>query len=70
MDHDGLLTEFYTNKLSFGPALYYARDPVGQIAHRFQSMDVIEIGKSKKQYAKITFLIVCCISLSLSCYSS
>ncbi|WQF82203.1 Putative Acyl transferase domain superfamily, Condensation domain, ancestral KRAB domain, thiolase [Colletotrichum destructivum] len=44
MDHDGLLTEFYTNKLSFGPALYYARDLVAQIAHRFQSMDVLEIG--------------------------
>ncbi|KAI8165607.1 beta-ketoacyl synthase domain-containing protein [Colletotrichum sp. SAR 10_70] len=44
MDHDGWLTEFYTNKLSFAPALHYARDLVGQIAHRFQSMDVIEIG--------------------------
>lgn len=47
MDHDGLLTEFYTNKLSFGPALYYAQDLVSQIAHRFQSMDILEIGKQK-----------------------
>lgn len=44
MDHDGLLTEFYTNILSFGPALHYAQDLVSQIAHRFQSMDILEIG--------------------------
>lgn len=49
MDYDGLLTEFYTNKLSFGPALYYAQDLVAQIAHRFQSIDILEIGKWKSK---------------------
>ncbi|GAB1210906.1 hypothetical protein ATERTT37_000016 [Aspergillus terreus] len=44
LDHDGLLTEFYTNTLSFGPALHYARELVAQIAHRYQSMDILEIG--------------------------
>ncbi|GAB1197712.1 hypothetical protein APSETT444_007015 [Aspergillus pseudonomiae] len=44
MDHDGLLTEFYTNTLSFGPALHYAQELVAQIAHRYQSMDILEIG--------------------------
>jgi len=44
MDHDGLLTEFYTSTLTFGPPLLYAQDLVRQIAHRFQSMDILEIG--------------------------
>lgn len=44
MDHDGLLTEFYSNTLSFGPALQYAQELVSQIAHRFQSLDILEIG--------------------------
>jgi hybrid polyketide synthase/nonribosomal peptide synthetase ACE1 len=50
MDHDGLLTEFYSNTLSFGPALQYAQELVGQIAHRFQSLDILEIGKLQAIY--------------------
>lgn len=44
MDYDGLLTEFYANTMSFGPALHYAQELVNQIAHRFQNMDILEIG--------------------------
>lgn len=67
MDHDGLLTEFYTNKLSFGPALYYAQDLVSHIAHRFQSMEILEIGKQKnKPKATSVFTI---IKLLTSCFS-
>lgn len=61
MDHDGLLTEFYTNKLSFGPALYYTQDLVAQIAHRFQSMDILEIGKrrTKQKIGSILIVTIC-----------
>lgn len=54
MDHDGLLAEFYANKLSFGPAVNYARELVSQIAHRFPSMDILEIGESLKAITRRT----------------
>ncbi|KPA36513.1 polyketide synthase, partial [Fusarium langsethiae] len=44
MDHDGLLTEFYTNTRSFGPSLYYFQHLSSQIAHRHQNMDILEVG--------------------------
>ncbi|KAL0941432.1 beta-ketoacyl synthase domain-containing protein [Colletotrichum truncatum] len=44
MDHDGLLTEFYANPRSFGPSLSYFQDLSSQIAHRYQNMDILEIG--------------------------
>ncbi|RYP35294.1 hypothetical protein DL767_003882 [Monosporascus sp. MG133] len=44
MNQDGLLTEFYTSRLSTGPGWDYGKQIIGQIAHRFQSMDILEIG--------------------------
>ncbi|GKT71322.1 polyketide synthase [Colletotrichum tofieldiae] len=44
MNEDGLLTEFYTSRLSTGPGWGYGKQIVDQIAHRFQSMDILEIG--------------------------
>nr|XP_036578380.1 polyketide synthase [Colletotrichum truncatum]KAF6785623.1 polyketide synthase [Colletotrichum truncatum] len=44
MNEDGLLTEFYTSRLSTGPGWGYGKKIVDQIAHRFQSMDILEIG--------------------------
>jgi hypothetical protein len=46
MNEDGLLTEFYTSRLSTGPGWDYGKQIIGQIAHRFQSMDILEIGMS------------------------
>ncbi|OLN97460.1 Lovastatin nonaketide synthase 1 [Colletotrichum chlorophyti] len=44
MNQDGLLTEFYTSYLTSGPSWKYGQELVGQIAHRFQNMDILEIG--------------------------
>lgn len=41
---DNLLTEYYTSKLSIGPILLYAQKLVSQIAHRYPTMDILEIG--------------------------
>lgn len=46
MNRDGLFTEYYTNKLAFGSAIHVVQDLVSQIAHRYQSIDILEIGKS------------------------
>ncbi|KAI9163194.1 Lovastatin nonaketide synthase mokA [Paramyrothecium foliicola] len=44
MDHDGLLTEFYTSYLTSGPGWLYGQELVGQLCHRYQTMDILEIG--------------------------
>ncbi|KAK1974431.1 beta-ketoacyl synthase domain-containing protein [Colletotrichum cereale] len=44
MDENGLLTEFYTSYLTSGPTWEYGQELIGQIAHRFQNMDILEIG--------------------------
>ncbi|KAF4766473.1 hypothetical protein HAV15_010469 [Penicillium sp. str.  len=44
MNRDGLFTEYYTNKLAFGSAIHVVQDLVSQIAHRYQSIDILEIG--------------------------
>ncbi|OHE97136.1 beta-ketoacyl synthase domain-containing protein [Colletotrichum orchidophilum] len=44
MNENGLLTEFYTSYLTSGPTWEYGQLLVGQIAHRFQNMDILEIG--------------------------
>ncbi|KAK2008309.1 beta-ketoacyl synthase domain-containing protein [Colletotrichum eremochloae] len=44
MDHDGLLTEFYGSDSGFGPAYYYMQDALAPIMHRYQKMDILEIG--------------------------
>ncbi|KAF5026791.1 hypothetical protein F66182_1075 [Fusarium sp. NRRL 66182] len=44
MDENGLLTEFYTSYLTSGPTWEYGQLLVGQLAHRFQNMDILEIG--------------------------
>lgn len=44
MDENGLLTEFYTSYLTSGPTWEYGQLLIGQIAHRFQNMDILEIG--------------------------
>lgn len=46
MDHDGLLTEFYGGTMSYGYAYRYFQKLVEQIKHRYQNLDVLEIGKS------------------------
>ena len=43
MDHDGLLSEFY-GSVGFGPAYYYLQQALAPIMHRFQNMDILEIG--------------------------
>ncbi|KAI6343293.1 putative PKS/NRPS-like protein biosynthetic cluster [Pyricularia oryzae] len=44
MDENGLLTEFYTSYLTSGPTWEYGQHLIEQIAHRFQNMDILEIG--------------------------
>ncbi|KAI8627214.1 beta-ketoacyl synthase domain-containing protein [Xylariaceae sp. FL1651] len=44
MDHDGLLTEFYGSDSGFGPAYYYLQDAIAPITHRYQNMDILELG--------------------------
>ncbi|KAK1488186.1 beta-ketoacyl synthase domain-containing protein [Colletotrichum cuscutae] len=44
MDHDGLLTEFYTSYLTSGPGWLYGQELVSQLCHRYQTMDILEIG--------------------------
>ncbi|EFQ36481.1 beta-ketoacyl synthase domain-containing protein [Colletotrichum graminicola M1.001] len=48
MNENGLLTEFYTSYLTSGPTWEYGQHLVGQIAHRFQNMDILEIGISPR----------------------
>lgn len=45
MDHDGLLTEFYTSYLTSGPGWLYGQELVSQLCHRYQTMDILEIGE-------------------------
>ena len=54
MDHDGLLTEFYGSNSGFGPAYYYMQDAIAPITHRYQNMDILELGKG------ITLIILHC----------
>ncbi|KAK2020720.1 beta-ketoacyl synthase domain-containing protein, partial [Colletotrichum zoysiae] len=44
MDHDGLLTEFYGSSSGFGPSYYYMQEMLAPIMHRYQNMDILEIG--------------------------
>ncbi|OBT71831.1 Hybrid PKS-NRPS [Pseudogymnoascus sp. 05NY08] len=44
MDHDGLLTEFYGSTISYGHSYHYFQKLCAQINHRYQNMDVLEIG--------------------------
>ncbi len=44
MDHDGLLTEFYGSNSGFGPAYYYLQHCIAPLTHRYQNMDILEIG--------------------------
>lgn len=44
MDHDGLLTEFYGSDSGFGPAYYYLQHCIAPLTHRYQNMDILEIG--------------------------
>ncbi|TLS27255.1 hypothetical protein PpBr36_04254 [Pyricularia pennisetigena] len=44
MDENGLLTEFYTSYLTSGPTWEYGQHLIEQIGHRFQNMDILEIG--------------------------
>ncbi|KAI5274298.1 hypothetical protein E4T47_02663 [Aureobasidium subglaciale] len=44
MDHDGLLTEFYGSTISYGHSYHYFQKLCSQINHRYQNMDVLEIG--------------------------
>lgn len=44
MNEDGLLTEFYTSYLTSGPGWLYGQDLLDQICHRYQTMDILEIG--------------------------
>ena len=45
MDHDGLLTEFYGGTMSYGHSYNYYPIFLEQINHRYQNLDVLEIGK-------------------------
>lgn len=44
MDHDGLLTEFYSSTTTFGPQLLYLQEIIDKITHRYQCMDILEVG--------------------------
>lgn len=46
MDHDGLLSEFYGGTVSYGHSYNYYQTMLEQINHRFQNLDVLEIGQS------------------------
>lgn len=44
MNHDGLLAEFYEKCLGCPQAYHYLGKLVGQLTHRYQNMDILEIG--------------------------
>ncbi|KAL7910362.1 putative polyketide synthase [Trichoderma velutinum] len=44
LDRDGLLTEFYGATESYGVVYRYFADLIGQIVHRHQNMNILEIG--------------------------
>lgn len=44
MDDDGLLTQFYSSTTTFGPQLLYLQEIISKIAHRYQCMDILEVG--------------------------
>lgn len=44
MDHDGLLTEFYASHASFGSSLFDLQNLTSRIIHRYQRMNILEIG--------------------------
>ncbi|KAL7934338.1 putative polyketide synthase [Trichoderma chlorosporum] len=44
LDRDGLLTEFYGATESYGIVYRYFADLIGQIGHRHQNMNILEIG--------------------------
>ncbi|KIW95724.1 uncharacterized protein Z519_04309 [Cladophialophora bantiana CBS 173.52] len=44
LDHDGLLTEFYSGEVSYGQSYYYYQRMLEQITHRYPNMDVLEVG--------------------------
>jgi hypothetical protein len=44
LDHDGLLTEFYSGEVSYGQSYYYYQRLLEKITHRYPNMDVLEVG--------------------------
>ncbi|KIW31320.1 uncharacterized protein PV07_02977 [Cladophialophora immunda] len=44
LDHDGLLTEFYSGEISYGQSYYYYQRILEQINHRYPNLDVLEVG--------------------------
>ncbi|OAG36753.1 hypothetical protein AYO21_09026 [Fonsecaea monophora] len=44
LDHDGLLTEFYSGEVSYGQSYYYYQRILEQLNHRYPNLDVLEIG--------------------------
>ena len=44
LDHDGLITEFYSGEVSYGQSYYYYQRLLEQINHRYPNMDVLEVG--------------------------
>ncbi|EXJ69156.1 uncharacterized protein A1O5_08091 [Cladophialophora psammophila CBS 110553] len=44
LDHDGLLTEFYSGEVSYGQSYYYHQRMLEQITHRYPNIDVLEVG--------------------------
>lgn len=38
------MTEFYTSPLTDGPGWHYGQNLIGQISHRYQAMNILEIG--------------------------
>ncbi|OAP54232.1 hypothetical protein AYL99_11333 [Fonsecaea erecta] len=44
LDHDGLLTEFYSGEVSYGQSYYYYQRILEQITHRYPNLDVLEVG--------------------------
>ncbi|KAK1565960.1 beta-ketoacyl synthase domain-containing protein [Colletotrichum navitas] len=58
MNANGLLTEFYTSYLTSGPTWEYGQHLIGQIAHRFQNMDILEIGMFPLSSATASILAI------------
>ncbi|KAH8896398.1 putative polyketide synthase [Thozetella sp. PMI_491] len=44
LDHDGLITEFYSGEVSYGQSYYYYQRILEQLTHRYPNMNVLEVG--------------------------
>ena len=54
LDHDGLLTEFYSGEASQALSYHYYQQMLEQIVHRHPGMDVLEVGMYNESLSSTT----------------